>query len=304
MDQGKNGEWWNGGWQRRGKSEWEGEKISNFRPGDRGSVTLNELAKGFWVDGEPECKAPINPLANGVFIWTEIQGTGHAFVSVHEDNSPFIFKYGRFGRMGSPAGMVGDGVLNYLKFEDARTYYLEELYQKNAKVFLITDADHKVTKMYFDRLWSSGFPAKNTEFMGDRTKRNGNTIDQYDVTGVNCTTHSIAGIKVAGSKVFEGGYTTNAQMRIDYEEDFAVPVSLQRFLEVKSSDSSMVVVDVTNEFKSQYPNTEGYAPEPEDTADVMLKRTMAETASLLGKVSPYSGGTVGGLLDGVYDVNK
>lgn len=304
MDPSKSGQWWNGGWQRWGKSEWKGEKTSNFRPDDQGSVTLNEPAKGFWVDKESECKAPINPLANGVFIWTEIQGTGHAFVSVHENNSPFVFTYGRFGRMGSPAGMVGDGVLNNLRFEDARKYYLEELYQKNAKVFLITDADHKVAKMYFDKLWSSGFPAKQTKSMGDRTKRNGHTIDQYDVTGVNCTTHSIAGIKVAGSKVFQGGYSTNTQMRIDYEEDFAVPVSLQRFLEVKSSDSSMVVVDVTNEFKTQYPNSEGYTPDLETTPDMMLKRTMAESASLVGKASPYSAGSVGGLLDGVYDVNK
>ncbi|QTL95331.1 hypothetical protein [Aeromonas jandaei] len=304
MGRDKNGEWWNGGWQRRGKSEWKGEQTSSFRPNDQGSVVLNGTVKGNWLDEGSECKASINPLANGVFIWTEIKGTGHAFVSVHVDNSPFVFTYGRFGRMGSPAGMVGDGVLNNLKYEDARKYYREELYQKNAKVFLITDADYKIAKMYFDRVWDSGTPAKHTEPMGDRTKRNGHTIDQYDVTGVNCTTHSVEGIKVAGSKVFEGGYTTKDQMRINNEEDFAVPVSLQRFLELKSSDTSMVVVDITSEFKSQYPNTEGYAPDSELTPDMMLKRVMAESASLVGKSSPYSGGTVGGLLKGAYDVNK
>lgn len=291
----------------KARGHWREGELTSAEPliqDDRGSVTLFEKATGYWVDDESECKAPLNPLANGVYIWTEIKGTGHAFVSVHEDNSPFVFTYGRFGRMGSPAGMVGDGVLNSLKFEDARKYYREELYQKNAKVFLITDADHKIAKMYFYKVWTSGSPAKHTESMGDRTKRNGHTIDQYDVTGVNCTTHSVEGIKVAGSKVFEGGYTTKDQMRIDNEEDFAVPVSLQRFLEVKSSDSSMVVVDVTNEFKSQYPNTEGYTPDSEVTPDMMLKRAMAESASLVGKASPYSGGTVGGLLNGAYDVNK
>lgn len=61
MDNGHKGEWWNGGWQRRGKSEWGGEKKSNFRPDDRGSVTLNEPAKGYWVDG-----APVWPAYNPV----------------------------------------------------------------------------------------------------------------------------------------------------------------------------------------------------------------------------------------------
>jgi insecticidal toxin complex protein TccC len=53
-DKNKNGEWWNGGWQRRGKSEWDGGTVSNFREDDRGSVTLNEPPKGYWVDGLPD----------------------------------------------------------------------------------------------------------------------------------------------------------------------------------------------------------------------------------------------------------
>ncbi|MFM5363942.1 DUF3289 family protein [Aeromonas veronii] len=62
MSQDNNGEWWNGGWQRRGKSEWGGEKVSSFRPDDRGSVTLNEPAKGYWVDGEPDYWKPVTGL--------------------------------------------------------------------------------------------------------------------------------------------------------------------------------------------------------------------------------------------------
>jgi hypothetical protein len=56
VDQGNNGEWWNGGWQRRGKSEWGGEKPSSFRPDDRGRVTLNEPAKGYWVESVGVCE--------------------------------------------------------------------------------------------------------------------------------------------------------------------------------------------------------------------------------------------------------
>ena len=49
----KDGEWWNGGWQRRRKGEWDVELESSFRENDPGSVTLIEKSKGIWVDGEP-----------------------------------------------------------------------------------------------------------------------------------------------------------------------------------------------------------------------------------------------------------
>jgi hypothetical protein len=280
------------------------EPVSYFREDDRGSVTLIEPAKGYWVDGEPECEAPINPLANGVFIWTEIKGTGHAFVSVHEDNSPFVFTYGRFGRVGEPMEAVGDGILNALSYEDARVYYRKELYEMEAKVFRIDDADISITKRYFERLWASGVPAKQTEGMRDSTKRNGHTIDQYDVTGVNCTTHTAKGIKFAGSRIFEVGYTTNSLMTIESEEDFAVPVSLQRYLEGKSKEPSMLVVDMTSEFKKQYPNVNGHTPIDDSTNKMRAYRAASEAASAVGKISPYSGGSVGGLLEGAYDINK
>ncbi|WP_233961754.1 hypothetical protein, partial [Pectobacterium versatile] len=171
-------------------------------------------------------------------------------------------------------------------------------------VFLITDADPTIARLYFEKLWRSGGKVKETIKMGESTKRNGRTVDQYDVTGVNCTTHTKKGVKIAGSQVFEGGYTTHTQIRINYEEDFAVPVSLQRYLERKSGESSMLVVDMTSEFRKQYPNINGFNPLDESTIRMKAFRAAAEIASGVGKVSPYSGGTVGGLLEGMHDVNK
>ncbi|WP_254902649.1 hypothetical protein [Lonsdalea britannica] len=187
-----------------------------------------------------------------------------------------------------------------MQFEDARKYYREELYQEEAKVFIITDADPVIARMYFERLWNSGSKVKETVKMGDSTKRNGRTIDQYDVTGVNCTTHATKGIKVAGTKVFRGGYTIKSQINVDYEEDFAIPVSLRRYLDKKSKDKSMLVVDMTREFKKQYPNIDNYIPISEDA----IMRGVSEVISGIGNISPYSGGTVGGLFGGAYDVNK
>ncbi|OSN07225.1 hypothetical protein AU510_06195 [Lonsdalea britannica] len=261
-------------------------------------------AKGEWVDQIQQCKKENNPLENGVFIWTEIKGSGHAFISIHEGNNATVFTYGRFGRRSGIAGVMGDGILNFLQFEDARGYYREELYKMEAKAFLITDADPKIAKMYFENLWRSGSKVKESQFMGDSTRRNGHTIDQYDVTGVNCTTHTTKGVKIAGSQVFEDSYTLSYQIRIDYEEDFAVPLSLQRYLEQKGTEFSMLVVDVTSEFKKQYPNIANYTPTSEITVNMVVNRGASEVASGIGKVSPYSGGTIGGLLDGMHDVNK
>ncbi|GJA83670.1 hypothetical protein KAM448_42060 [Aeromonas caviae] len=280
------------------------EPISYLRKDHPISVTPVAQAQGCWLESTDDSTQPVNPLANGVFLWTEIIGAGHAFVSVHQDNNPYVYTYGRFGRTGGSLGAVGDGVLNFFQFGDARTYYQTALYGVSAKAFRIDDADPGITRAYFERLWKMGTPAIPTPTMGDMTRRGGHTIDQYDVTGKNCTTHATDGLKMAGSGVFQGGYTTHSQMRVESEEDFAVPLSLQRYLMKKSAEPSMLVVDMTSEFRRQYPNTDGVMPANEDNPDTRAYRAMAEAASALGTVSPYSGGTVGGLLGGENHVSK
>ncbi|RYC47943.1 hypothetical protein [Pectobacterium zantedeschiae] len=258
--------------------------------------------KAEWTALVEQCKPEINPIANGVFIWTETKGAGHVFVSVHENNDAYVYTYGRFGRrwLGS---LAGDGILNFLKYEDARIYYRNELYKMEAKVFRIDDADLFITRKYFERLWENGLPAMQTPDMRDATKRRGKTIDRYDVTGKNCTTHATDGIKFAGSSVFNAGYRTHTQMRVELEEDFAVPVSLQRYLMRKSVDVSMQVVEMTSEFKKQYPNIDNFNP-TEQTPRSIGESVAAEVASVLGYGSSYSGGSVGGLLGGFSYVNK
>jgi len=112
-----------------------------------------------------------------------------------------------------------------------------------ARALRIDDADPKIIRKFFENLWNGGVTPIQTPNMQDGTKRRGRTIDKYDVTGSNCTTHSVEGLKFAGSKVFEHGYTsTTTQLPIDIEEDFTIPVSLQRYLESKSADFSSILV--------------------------------------------------------------
>lgn len=246
------------------------------------------------------CGPEDNPLLNGVYIWTEITETGHAFVSVHENNVVYLYTYGRYGRTGGPIETTGDGILDFMKGEDAREYYRKELYENNARVFNINDASIPKTRAFFENLWEKG-----TKPVGIKensvTDRTGHSIDSYDVTGRNCTTHTVAGIKAAGSTIFDTSYNSKStQLPIEAEEYFAIPVSLQNHLLGKSRNlKSMAVVEVTDEFKNQYPNINGQHVSPEGIKG-KAKRFAAETMSSIGSISPYSGANVGGIL-GEYD---
>lgn len=247
------------------------------------------------------CKPEYNPLLNGVFIWTETTSAGHAFVSVHENNNISLYTYGRYGRT-DRSTLTGDGILDFFQDEDARKYYRYELYEMGARAFRIDDADPELTRNFFEKLWNNGVIPIQTPNMQDGTIRRGRTIDKYDVTGSNCTTHSVEGIKFSGSKIFENGYTsTTTQLPIDIEEDFTIPVSLQSYLESKSADlSSMLVVEMTNIFKQQYPNIEDKIPQPMG-GSAKIQQAAANSATVAGSTSPYSGGTVGGSLGSTYD---
>lgn len=250
------------------------------------------------------CESENNPLLNGVYIWTEITDAGHAFVSVHENNSIYVYTYGRFGRKG-PATLTGDGILNFLTGDDARLYYREELYKDQAIVFQIDDVTPEETRRIFESLWNSGKTPVFTDAMGDRTKRRGKVIDVYDLTGSNCTTHTVQVIREAGTKIFDTSYTsTTTQLRIDNEEDFTIPVSLQRYLMEKSGDlSSMNVMEVTNAFREQYPNIEHFKLNSESLTG-QVEEGLANSASAVGSSSGYSGGTIGGVLGGSYDIDE
>ncbi|WP_313108831.1 PAAR domain-containing protein [Atlantibacter sp.] len=250
------------------------------------------------------CKPEDNALLNGVYIWTETTDAGHAFVSVHENNNIYVYTYGRFGRKG-PATLTGDGILNFLTGDDARLYYREELYKVQARVFQIDDVTPDETRRIFESLWNSGKTPVFTDAMGDRTKRRGKVIDVYDLTGSNCTTHTVQVISEAGTKIFDTSYTsTTTQLRIDNEEDFTIPVSLQRYLTEKSGDlSSMNIMEVTSAFREQYPNIEHFKPNSESLTG-QGEEGLTNSTSTVGSSSGYSGGTIGGILGGSYDIDE
>lgn len=247
-------------------------------------------------------QVPPAPIRDGVFVWTETVGAGHAFISVHHNHQVHLYTYGRFGRTG-PGDFTGDGILNYLQGVDAEEYYLRELYEMGAKAFRITDADIMLTRQFFEGLWGEAPASVYHKNMGEATQRRGRTIDTYDLSGSNCVTHSVDGIQAAGSQVFKTSYTPmTTQFPITGEEDFAIPVSLQRYLLKKSrSVSGTTVFDVTKDFKKQYPNIKSQA-RVEGGKKNAVYEAGTESAAALGSLSDKSGGTVGGVLGSSYHV--
>ncbi|MEG0231161.1 MAG: PAAR domain-containing protein [Hafnia sp.] len=249
------------------------------------------------------CEKEEDPLANGVFVWTETHEAGHAFISVHINSEVFVFTYGRFARTAF-VGLVGDGILNYLIDDDAIAYYVTELYKMSARVFRIDDASIQLTKQLFEARWNAGKSAENLKEAKDITKRRGRIIDTYDLTGSNCATHSVTVLRQAGSKIFGTSYTPmTTQFPIEGEEDFSIPISLQNFLEKMShSLSSMNVLEVTSKFKSKYENITTMS-EIEDTTRGKFLHAGTGSMSEAGSLSGYSGGTVDGILGGSYNVD-
>lgn len=248
------------------------------------------------------CEKEDDPLANGVFVWTETHEAGHAFISVHINSEVFVFTYGRFARR-SMIGFIGDGILNYLVDDDAIDYYTTELYKMSARVFRIDDAGIQLTKQLFEARWKTGKSVADLDDAKEITKRRGRLIDTYDLTGSNCATHSVTVLRQAGSKIFGTSYTPMiTQFPIEGEEDFAIPVSLQNYL-VKRSQSLkfMDVIEVTNKFKNKYQNA-GLV-EIEETVQGKVVHETAGAISGAGSSSGYSGGTIGGILKGSYDVD-
>lgn len=168
----------------------------------------------------------INILPSGVFVWTETKGTGHTLLSVHKDNMIYVYTYGRYDDSGSSKGIL----IRYTN-KEAIAYIQNELYRMNAKVFQIKDVtEDKVIEVY-DQIWRS---SNEKPFGADTSmdiKTYGRVLDDYDISGNNCTTKTSDVLKKAGSRIFHRGNIN--------EQFFVIPDSLQSYL-MDISNSNVV----------------------------------------------------------------
>ncbi|ELX8378053.1 hypothetical protein AB7Y49_05370 [Providencia vermicola] len=144
-------------------------------------------------------------------------------------------------------------------------------------------------------LLSGGIPPINLPVdVGDATKQYGLSIDVYDVTSRNCTTHTINALKAGGTEIFKKNLSLSDSIPgiIQYfdsgQESIVVPLTLEEYMVGKKHDlSSLVVVEVTDLFKEQYLNFENITP-IEKSKKMLLHETATTAASLLGHLTDIS----------------
>ena len=176
-----------------------------------------------------------------VYIFTETKGTGHTFVAIADSKGITVYTYGRYG---DGLGPVGDGVLVRYNGDKAKNYIKSELYRMEAKAFQIKDASDSKVRNYFDSKYNVSSTGPDTN--NPNVKKYGKVIDEYNLLNNNCTTMSSDAIKAGGSTVFDVKGTFS-----NYDEDFVIPSSLQKYLE-KSSKDNKNVNDATDRLKTYY----------------------------------------------------
>lgn len=244
-----------------------------------------------------QCKAESNLMADGVFVWTEASGAGHAFLSLHRQGKITLYTYGRYGAQKEGFPLVGEGILLRMADNEAAYRYMRtELYEWGARVFKLLDADLDVVDGYMAGVYVSSELYPQPETSKPDTVRFGRVIDVYDLTGNNCTTYTVRGIKSSGSRVLD-----SSTMGVGYSEDFTIPGSLQKHLVAASGDSNnMSVIEVTGQIQTWVSNVDGISQRSEE-GTAQVERSSAESVGSAGSSSGYSGGTVGGVLGGSYE---
>lgn len=242
------------------------------------------------------CNFSENPLYDGVFLWTEKEGAGHVFVSIHVRGAVYLFTYGRYDQQGfSP---TGEGVLIKYSGTQAKDYYTKELYRMSAHVFLITDVDSKKALEIFDALWDSSNVKPDGENTSTEIKAHGHVIDRYDLTGNNCATISTNGLKKAGTKIFD----VKLYGDLGYSEDFTIPSSLDLYLSRMASGVNMLVINLTATFKDYIENNENYQVIDGAGLGNESSGVVGRGSGIQGEASSgYSMATIGGILGSVDD---
>ncbi len=179
-------------------------------------------------------------------VYTETDGFGHTFITLGTGENLVVYSYGRYARASSSES-AHDGVLMRYSGTDARQYLATELHKYDAQAFEIKDADEGKLRRWFEAMWQSG--SYVTEGNTQLVEKLGRRIDEYNLFTRNCTSVVCDALKLTGSKVFDESIDLGV-FSIDYDEDFVIPLSLEKFLEWKSDSSPSLVGKVTDGVKA------------------------------------------------------
>ncbi|MGF1871136.1 hypothetical protein [Photobacterium indicum] len=142
-------------------------------------------------------------IADGVYVWIEVLGVGHSFISIIKNGNPVLYSYGRYG-----SNENKDGVLLIYKGANAFSYMRDQLFLKDANVFKVSGVSVDDVDRYYSDLYKYGDKVIETATsdisIATRLKASGRVIDVYDLSSNNCTTHVTQALTIGGLNVDNG----------------------------------------------------------------------------------------------------
>ncbi len=135
-------------------------------------------------------------------VYVETNRLGHTFITTGKGTSTTVYSYGRYGGLGKDKSIArdttpfGEGVLLVMKGDEAKEYINEEISNKEATIFELSNVDERKIESYFLQLFDSS--ESNPSAGKYSTCDNAKVIDQYNVFSNNCTTKAMDAIRSTG----------------------------------------------------------------------------------------------------------
>ena len=165
----------------------------------------------------------IDPDGKKPRVYVEMKGVGHTFITTGEGKYTTVYTYGRYGGLNADKSSFrslsrkGEGVLIIMKGNDAINYIKNEVMDKEARAYEITNGNDEKIDAHFDEIFNSSDvkPSKGKYENADNAK----VIDTYDLWNNNCTTKSVEAVKVGtdGKLNLNSSSPSNIDTKLYYE---------------------------------------------------------------------------------------
>ena len=192
------------------------------------------------------CNYPVGYVdldGNKPRIYVETKGLGHAFITAGSGENTIVYTYGRYAELDKDKSSsrsttpVGEGVLIKLTGDEARTYILHEVLDKNAAVYEFENVSDDAVVNYFDAELNTSDKSPSKGKYKDR--ENARVIDEYNLINNNCVTTTISGIQSGSS----------ADLGLD---GIKIPLSLRLCLNYRSNHNNQIKTMSKDEVYEEY----------------------------------------------------
>ncbi|MDR0561004.1 MAG: hypothetical protein LBG92_12645 [Prevotellaceae bacterium] len=141
----------------------------------------------------------VDPDGKEPRIYVEIQGFGHAFVTVNNGDNTVVYTYGRYGELGKDKSSarsttpIGEGVLIRLTGNEAKQFIKDQMLSNEAVAFGFVNGSDELVAKHFDDMFNGSDKIPTTGKYKDN--ENARVVDIYNLFTNNCVTTSVDGVQ-------------------------------------------------------------------------------------------------------------